>query len=174
MFLPVQQASAPHIIAGQMAGPVCVGVDHTVSGTIDNDELKFTFANTASPFYIVNLLAVVNQGGLNNEAFGVQLSQDVGTKETRVDGATLTLSLDDANANAPDLTPGAEILSLGGINHGIFVESELVLIIDDDEGGQDIDAGDVLRFTICGMTSNPTKIITAGGTDITTTQVTGT
>ena len=96
-------------------------------------------------------------GGAADEAFGIQLVDDGDTtKFTSVDGARINLVLDDANVNAPDTTE-RELLSAltSGQTNGIYVEAQLKLIIDNDEGADDLDGNEIIDFEICGLVSDP-------------------
>lgn len=171
-FMPVEQASTVHdSISAATVGVGCISDTLTVAGVIDNDQVIFTFSNEGAPIFITSLSGQGTAGVVADEAFGVQLFQDVGNEETEVDGNALEFALSDAVADAPDNTE-REMFSAGGFQNGIFVETVLQLIIDDDEGAaQDIEAGDVLTFEICGLVSDPANFDAA---DVTITQTAGT
>jgi len=172
-FIPVDQASTLHTqVTAASMGTGCVSDTLTVSGEIDNDQVIFTFSNEGAPIFITSLSGDVTTGGAADEAFGIQLSQDVGTESTSVDAKLWTIILDDDEADAPDSTEREMLAASDATFNGVYVESVLQLIIDNDEGASEaVDAADVITFEICGLVSDPANFTAA---DVTITQTAGT
>ena len=154
-FMPIEQASSVHttILAGGY-GYGCVTEAFTVPATYDGDTTTLTFTNEGADIYITYFSADVTTGGAANEGFGI-------TSAT-ADGSVTSLALQDAGVDAPDDTE-REMLSGGGFGGGIYVQSTLAMLVDDNEGAQDIDENDVITFEVCGLVSDPANF---GGEDI--------
>ena len=146
-FMPINQASSVHtqVLAGQV-GYGCVTELFTVPATYDGDTTTLTFTNQGADIYITYLSVQVTTGGAANEAFGI-------TSAT-ADGSVTSIAFNDDAVGAPDNTE-VEILSFDGFGGGIYVQSTFAMVVDDDEGAQDIDQNDVITFEICGLVSDP-------------------